>query len=292
MSCIAGAPFYLLIVGLTDKMFLPLRKIHDGSLPAMHRALSVAATAYLDRGWSFLPLVEKRPSLPQWKELQSRLPTTEEATAWFGSPSSAITGIGIVTGNLSGLVVVDCDTINDAAYWKTHFPSSPFAVKTGGGGAHFYYQAPDDIDVGNRVKVHLRRIDVRGEGGYVAAPPSLHPRGNRYAWLSEPADLHQPLPTFDPAWLLEAAEPIASQQSLPASTVRYVIAYINRIQAISGEGGHNATFRAACKLRDAGLSPEEAFAVLQAWNAVNAHPPWSEKELVHKVNSAFGGRTK
>lgn len=291
MSCIAGALF--LIVELTDKMFDLPRQFHDdGARPAKHEALAEAARIYLDRGWSFLPLAGKRPALPQWKKFQSRLPTIEEAAAWFGSPSSAITGIGVVTGKISGLVVVDCDAPEDVAYWQTHFPSSPLAVKTGGGGAHFYYQAPDEIDVGNRVKLHRRRIDVRGDGGYVAAPPSMHPSGNRYAWLSQSVDLHQPLSEFDPAWLLDATEPVASQQSLPSTSVRHVVSYIHHIEAIAGKGGHNATFRAACKLRDAGLSPEEAFTVLQHWNAVNAHPPWSEQELLHKVNSAFGGRTK
>jgi hypothetical protein len=281
------------MVELTDKMRLLPREIDEAARPLAHEALAEAATAYLGRGWSFLPLAGKRPALPQWKELQSRLPTTEEVAAWFGSPSAAITGIGIVTGKISSLIVVDCDTPEDADYWQTEFPTSSLAVQTGGGGAHFYYLAPDEIDVWNRVKLHRRRIDVRGEGGYVAAPPSIHPNGRHYTWLDPSVDLHQPLTTFDPAWLLDKNEPVACiQQSLPSSPMRHVVAYIRRIEAISGEGGHNATFRAACKLRDAGLSADDAFVVLQEWNAVNAHPPWSEQELLHKVNSAFGGRTR
>ena len=271
---------------------LPLQTNESASRQATHEALAAAATDYLDHGWSLLPLAGKRPALLQWKEFQSRLPTTDEVMAWFGKPNPAITGVGVITGQVSGLVVIDCETTADAAYWRTRFPSSPLVVKTGGGGEHLFYQTLSGANLGNRVKLFQRRIDVRGEGGYVAAPPSIHPSGNRYDWLSQPVDLQQPLPAFDPAWLLEHSERLASRAALPSSAVRHVVAYIRRIEAISGQGGHNATFRAVCKLRDAGLSPEEAFAVLADWNAVHAHPPWSEKELLHKVNSAFGGRTK
>lgn len=172
--------------------------------------LRQAASAYLRRGWSFIPLVGKHPALKRWKEFQRRLPTAEEASAWFADRTHGVTGAGIVTGKLSGLVVVDCDTIEDAAYWRDHFSSSPLAVQTGRGGLHVYYQAPENLNVGNRVKIHRRQIDLRGEGGYVAAPPSMHPSGTRYAWVDQNIDLHQHLPMFDPAWFIDRNELVAS----------------------------------------------------------------------------------
>ena len=72
--------------------------------------------------------------------------------------------------------------------------------------------------------------------------------------------------------------------------VRQVAAYISQIEAISGEGGHNATYRVACRLRDAGLSPTEAMAMLVRWNETNAVPPWTEWELTHKIKSAFDAK--
>jgi hypothetical protein len=59
---------------------------------------------------------------------------------------------------------------------------------------------------------------------------------------------------------------------------------------VAGEGGHNATYRAACKLRDAGLAEVEALAILSDWNETNASPPWSAVELEHKIRSAYGSR--
>lgn len=240
---------------------------------------------YLARGWSIIPLVGKLPALRSWKEFQSHLPTEDEVTSWFNSNQLRPTGLAIVTGRLSGIVVVDCDTIDDAQYWKAIFPGTPLAVETGGGGIHFYYRMPATTEVRNRAGVFHKRIDIRGEGGYIVAPPSLHPSGRRYRWSSP--NRADELPVFDRAWI-ETNEPIGSAAWLPVSTkIRSAVAYVGCIQAVAGEGGHNATFRAACKLRDAGLSEEEALAVLTNWNESNASPPWSAEELGHKVASAF-----
>lgn len=250
-----------------------------------HLSLQREAHDYLGRGWSIIPLVGKLPALRSWKEFQSRRPTAGEVANWFNSNLRSPTGLGIVTGRLSGLVVVDCDTIDDAYYWKANFPGTPLAVETGGGGIHFYYHTPAESEVRNRAGVLHRRIDVRGEGGYIVAPPSLHPNGRRYKWSgSHHAD---ELPVFERNWI-EAIEPNDSTARLPVfQKIHSAVAYIHRIQAVAGEGGHNATFRAACKLRDAGLSVEEALAVLTNWNESNASPPWSPEELTHKVTSAY-----
>jgi len=70
--------------------------------------------------------------------------------------------------------------------------------------------------------------------------------------------------------------------------LRRASAYLNEIDgAVSGQGGHDVTFRAACALVIGfDLSQEDAFSLL--WNEYNqkCQPPWSEKELRHKVKSA------
>jgi hypothetical protein len=74
---------------------------------------------------------------------------------------------------------------------------------------------------------------------------------------------------------------------LPSPKIRDGVTYIQSIQAVAGEGGHNATFRAACKLRDSGLSAQQALKVILQWNETNARPPWTEKELAHKIHDAY-----
>lgn len=270
-------------------MAMSLSSLHTGSgqpaSPESQLALHRAAAHYLSNGLSILPLAGKRPNLERWKELQGRRPTVAEVDAWFISARPPPTGVGIITGAVSGLVVVDCDSVADADFWEAQFPRSPSIVATGGGGKHYYYAMPIASGVQNRVGVQGRRIDVRGEGGYVAAPPSLHASGTPYEWRS--VDWDAPLPTFDLNWVANTKPAFAFSVSGHGPLVRNVVAYIGRIEAVSGQGGHNATFRAACRLRDAGVSPVEALAILSHWNETNATPPWSAPELAHKIRSAF-----
>ena len=250
-------------------------------------SLYAAAAEYLSFGWSVIPLAGKQPAIKTWKEYQSRYSTREELTKWFGTGDLAKTGVGIVTGKISGLVVVDCDTPEDSAYWRSHFLMSPLTVKTGRGGEHIYYKAPEGAEIRNRAGVFLRHIDVRGEGGYIVAPPSLHPSGKHYAWVTSPAGVIETLPKFDAEWIADRKPAVSAGFLSDSTNIRNVVSYIRRIHATAGEGGHNATYRAACKLRDAGLSEDEALALLIAWNETNASPPWTEAELAHKIRSAF-----
>jgi hypothetical protein len=64
-------------------------------------------------------------------------------------------------------------------------------------------------------------------------------------------------------------------------------AYLSQLSpAISGAGGHDATFRAACCLVRFGLSDSEAMALLNEWNGTHCQPPWTETELAHKFKDA------
>jgi hypothetical protein len=270
---------------------LPNNSSRDNSRQAAvdQDALAPVAHEYLSRGWPVIPLLGKLPAIA-WKDFQSRRPTPVEVDRWFSSEEKPPTGVGILTGHLSRLVVVDCDSPDDAAFWQAHHPSSPLVVESGGGGVHFYYAMPDGVEVRNRAGVLSRKIDIRGEGGYATAPPSLHPSGSKYTWQSFDKDAM--LPQFDADWLVDSTRPIRLPTSEQTSNVRNAVAYISRIQAVAGQGGHNATFRAACKLRDAGLSLDEALSVLMDWNETNASPPWSAADLAHKISSAFKSLTR
>lgn len=237
------------------------------------------AAEYFDRGWSVIPLTGKRPALSSWREFQTKRASLDQVREWFGESSA---NMGIVTGRLSELVVVDCDSAKDAEYWRQTFPKTPLAVRTGGGGTHFYYRYPADETIGNRAGLLSRRIDLRAEGGYVAAPPSLHPSGSDYQWLSGSDYRLSDMPYFSPEWIIDKN---ASRSAV--RSVEHPRSYIRSIRAISGKGGHNQTFRAACILRDAGLTPEESLYELILWNETHASPPWSARELLHKVQSAF-----
>lgn len=247
-----------------------------------------AAEEYLAHGWSCIPLCDKRPALATWKAYQVRPPTFEEIRHWFSTPATHVSGIGIVTGKVSGLVAVDCDSPQDSEYWLKHFPRSPLMVSTGGDGLHIYYRLAYDGEIRNRAKLGGRKIDIRGEGGYAAAPPSRHVSGQHYLWKS--CDMSAPLPTFQQSWLNNEEQSYSFPRGGKMQNIRNAASYIARIHAVAGEGGHNATFRAACKLRDAGISDADALAILSEWNETNACPPWSARDLIHKVRSAYAAK--
>lgn len=143
-----------------------------------------AALEYLERGWSIIPIRPdaKRPAI-KWLEYQERLPTEEEVEEWWTKWPNH--DIAIVTGALSGVVVVDCD--NDEAAHAAYDAGmrSPIKVKTKRG-SHLYFTHPrDGIRRGPRAGVNSRGadwpkingLDFRGDGSYAVLPPS-----NNYLW--------------------------------------------------------------------------------------------------------------
>lgn len=129
--------------------------------------------------WSVIPVKNKVPQLKSWIEFQKRRPTENELKEWFQNTDN---GIGIVTGKLSGLTVMDVDTKEALSV----LVSSPISAQTRRG-QHFYFKYQEGVP--NHVKV-LENIDIRNEGGYVCAPPTPG-----YHWINAFFALSQ-LPSF------------------------------------------------------------------------------------------------
>lgn len=144
-----------------------------------------AALDYLERGWSVIPAVEKakRPAVP-WKRYQSKCASERTVRAWFRrSPDF---NVSIVTGALSGLIVLDVDPRHGGAESLKKLESAHGALPktmesiSGGGGRHLYFRHPGE-QIPNRTNIEPG-IDLRGDGGCIVAPPSVHPSGKRYRW--------------------------------------------------------------------------------------------------------------
>jgi hypothetical protein len=188
--------------------------------------VALAAIVYARRGWPVFPChspVARRAACtcgmpdcgspgkhPRVRNGLNAATTDElQVRRWWGRWPHA--NVGIRTGAESGLVVVDVDPAHGGAesldrLVSVHgrFFDGTRTVRTGGGGWHFYFRHPGELvrnDTGRRLGPG---IDVRGDGGYVLAPPSLHSTGNRYE-LDEPRREVAALPE----WLVErlAREP-------------------------------------------------------------------------------------
>lgn len=108
-------------------------------------------------------------------------------------------GVGIATGQVSGLFVVDVDvsdgkqgddTLADLEATYGELPPT-VEVVTGSGGRHLYFRWPEGLVIRNDAGTRLGPgLDVRGEGGQVLAPPTRHPTGTHYRWEAsgDPSD--------------------------------------------------------------------------------------------------------
>ena len=146
---------------------------------------------------------DKRPLRKGWQAEASADPATI-ARLWRECPDA---NVGLLCGVTAWALDVDrldgLDTIAELEDRHRWLPVGPASV-TGTGGQHRSFRATP------RVRNSVRRLgpglDTRGTGGFVVLPPSLHPNGNRYAWLPGREPWSVPLPDA-PAWLLNALDP-------------------------------------------------------------------------------------
>lgn len=240
----------------------------------LHEQLLDHALTYVEMfGMSVVPVAGKMATV-RWKEFQTRRPTRDELVGWQWD------GLGIITGEVSKIVVVDCDNMDAARWFWRERGKSPTVVRTRRG-IHLYFRHP-----GWRVKNCVRafgKYDIRGDGGLVVAPPSPNRQWLEGHGLRHAADL----PEFRAEWLPDKAGH-AARRTAEHKDIACPEAYISKIRAISGQDGHGNTYKAASYLRDAGLSKLEATLVMARWNLTNAEPSWSDAELAHKLDDVFG----
>lgn len=240
------------------------------------------ACAYADRGWSVIPLRprDKRP-VQAWAPFQRRRATPAQLAAWFRHASTA--NIGIVTGALSGLLVLDVDPKHAgdaslAALERAHgaLPAGP-VVATGGGGRHLYFAHPGG-EVPNRAAV-LPGLDLRGDGGYVVAPPSMHPSGAAYRWVAGRGPDEVTLPAM-PDWLRHLCGITMRRTGHPLAHWRRLV------RAGVAEGARNSTIASFTgHLLWHGVDPEVALQLMLGWNRWRCRPPLDDEEVARIVES-------
>jgi hypothetical protein len=162
-------------------------------------ALQVAiyAPAYLDLGFSIIRLhgvtpagrctcgkrdcqdIGKHPDVgPSWEPFMHEPAGLEQVRRWFDKKPYA--NIGIVTGEVSGIVVVDADGEAGVAELERWGYPTTWTARSGSGGVHAYFRYPG-YPVRNR---KIQGIgDLLANGGYIVAPPSRHVSGGSYEWL-------------------------------------------------------------------------------------------------------------
>jgi hypothetical protein len=204
--------------------------------------------------------------------------------------------LAIATGLRSGVWVLDLDGsegIEAFAEIEREFGTLPETVtaKTGGGGLHHFYTC-DGAEIQNRSRLAGKPIDVRGDGGYVIAPPSIHPSGQAYEWQVSPYDRK---PAVSPEWLLSfVREGLPSLIRTSKSKKERLPSLIRTLEIQSGDDlesdpgstqgqRHSTALRLVGGAFARGLDLQTVTRQALAW-AGRCQPPMSESEALKIVS--------
>ncbi|MFZ7126961.1 MAG: bifunctional DNA primase/polymerase [Desulfobacterales bacterium] len=250
-----------------------------------------AAARYLEMGFSIIPVGhDKKPRLA-WAPYQETAPTPEAVRKWWKDFPGA--NIGIVTGPVSGLLVVDADSQEAVEKIESYLPetyTTPIA-STPRGGRHYYFRHADGFP--NRANL-FPGCDIRTQGGYVVAPPGSNGNGGFYAWL--------------PGLSIEEVAPAPMPEPLLAALLSFINinAFTNRGRNIADPGESNseqqsatlgnisfeeggrdeALFHLANHLTKGGM-PTANIEKYMLFFASHCSPPFPQKEAISKIQSAM-----
>ncbi len=220
--------------------------------------------AVLDYAAAAMPVLPLAGKVPRTANgLTDASANLDQVVAWWKRWPTA--NVGVVTGSASGFVVLDVDGAAGARSLaeleRQHGAIRTAEVVTGSGGRHLYFRCPEYL-VRNSTGALGEGLDVRGESGYVVAPPSKHAKhGGRYTWTRELEHA-----VVWPDWL----RALAPARNGPASAVERVIAAGRRNAELASVAG---------TLRRRGLEADEILGALVAVNAARCRPPLTKREL-------------
>ena len=273
-----------------------------------------AALFYARKGWRITPL-QPKSKIPIQGLNGANSGTTDEKQIqlWWDNYEDA--NVGISTGR--GLLVVDVDSYKGgddslAALEEANgeLPET-YEVLTGRGGRQLYFSYSPTTKLGLTQNKLGAFIDTRADGGYVVAPPSIHPdTGKPYVWEVS----HHPEEATiaeAPQWLVDlltvpaaeqpaarAVEPSTAAEACRTALHAAATRYIGKTPpAVQGDAGDAATFKLAghvasfvCR-HDSRLTPNEITDLLDKHYNPKCSPPWTQAELQIKVYSALSNGT-
>lgn len=240
-----------------------------------------AACFYVEEGYAITLLGDggtdngKKPRRRGWTK--SLIKSIADCRDCWGKYPNA--NIGLLTGSVNSLIVLDVDFDHGGKkslerLVRFHSPIPPTVRQCTGRGEHYFFAC--DAVVRNSVGLLGEGLDVRGDGGMVVVPPSIHPSGAVYQWQTPLA--RQSLAQA-PEWLLECL----SGGSRPTSR--------STCDSLVRQGERNTfLFKTAGKLRREGNTGINLLALVMKCNQVNCEPPLESEEvekIVHSVQSSF-----
>jgi hypothetical protein len=247
----------------------------------LHMNLATYAHNYVKLGWSIFPIEPngKKP-LVKWEKCQKERATEDQVKKWWAKYPNA--NIGIVTGTISDIIVIDIDSAKGQEEYTVKLGEfhNTISQKTGKPNARqLFFKHPKDRKYHNRARLFLD-VDVRADGGYVVVPPSVHPNGTVYQWIINPVEMG----LND---LLDLPEDIKTQLiSKTDKKPDHIEGWVQEALMGVKEGQRNdvCTRLAGYYLRAFEGDKEQVEILLQSWNERNA-PPMDWKEVRTVIES-------
>ena len=261
------------------------------------------AKFYVNKGWQVVPIPHKTkfPRLMGWEQLRL---VVNELPIHFRA--GAHQNVGVLLGVPSKMLVdVDLDDPVAVQLASKYLPPT-LAVfgRVGKPRSHWIYYLKAESPT-KQWRLSNRKVvaELRSTGAQTVFPGSTHPSGELIHWetFGEPA-------TVEPAALIDCLESLylevadrshspdeSAETHLPERCEQAPPIIVNRARrylaklspAVSGQGGHDATFHAACSLvLGFGLDRPQSLVLLQEWNN-RCVPPWNDRELEHKIDDAL-----
>jgi hypothetical protein len=232
--------------------------------------LLAAALDYAARGLLVFPCRGKVPLTAHGFQEATTDPGV--IAEWWRQAADA--NVAVRTGAESGVTVLDIDAEHGgfgslAELERKHGKLPKTArVLTGGGGQHIYFFHPVGRELRNSAGRLGAGLDVRGDGGYVIAPPSVHDSGRPYKWMRP---LERGLADCPP-WLLDDAD---KRRNGTAPKVEGLIPAGQRNDALASLAG---------TMRRRGMSEAAILAALREENR-RCEPPLDDDELARIAGS-------
>lgn len=204
---------------------------------------------------------------------------------WHNNPNF---NIGVATGAVSNLLVVDIDNIDAEAELRrmeaehgAPLPATVEVITTRG--RHIYFRMPTGLDI--RCSTSEIGIDIRANGGYVLAPPSIHPSGRRYAWSVDAANALAAAPD----WLLNR---IVAHSGGNGNAAAPVSEWRELAKGVT-EGARDCSLaRLAGYLLRRRVDVFMTLELLHAFNTTRCSPPLPDGDVVRIVGSIAGRELK
>jgi len=261
---------------LAEKRRLYMSTVFSEPIPMIGSPMLEWALRYVRRGWRVFPL-EVRSKMPMLSKeqggrgcLDATLDEAQVRERWTKWPDA---NIGLATGHGWFALDVDIKRGGDETWdmlCAQHGATTETIEQiTGTGGLHILYQEPAGFKIKNSDGKIAPGLNVRGEGGYIVACPSVHPDTQRaFEWQSPHIDERKI--GSAPAWLLQLIRASGQRRLAPSEVTPLAIFETSRSSAL---------FKAGVRLRGLGFSESEVSASLGVINRGRCHPALGAEEV-------------